>query len=62
MYFRNQGLQKTSLDQCLKSRVLEDPSADDITSGLKSCWNLNDRHFTIFINDCEGNCTRKSLF
>ena len=62
MYFRNQGLQKTSLDKCLKSRVSEDPSTQKIRNGLKHCCNLNDSTFKIFINHCDGNCVGKSLF
>ena len=62
MYFRNSGLRKTSLDKCLKSRVSEDPWTHNITNGLKHCCNMNDSTFTIFINHCEGNCVRKSLF
>ena len=37
MYYRNLGPQKTSLNKCLKSRVSEDPSKDNITNGLKHC-------------------------
>ena len=62
MYFRNLGFRKTSLDKCLKSSVSEDPWTDNITNGLKHCWNLNYSTFTIFINDCEGNCVGKILF
>ena len=62
MYFRKQELRKTSLNKCLKSSVLEDPSRDNITNGLKHCFNLNDSPFTIFLNHCEGNCFGKSLF
>ena len=62
MYFRNLGLRKPSLDKCLKSGVSEDPSTDNIADGLKHCCNLNDSTLTIFINHCEGNCVRKSLF
>ena len=61
MYFRNQGLQKTSLDKCLKDRVSEDPSTDNITSGLTHCCDLKDSTFTKFINHCQGNCLGKSL-
>ena len=62
MYFRNSVLQKTWLDKCLKSCVLGDPSTDNIANGLKHCFNLNDNIFTIFLNHCESNSVRKSLF
>ena len=35
MYFRNEGLQKRSLDKYLKSRVSERPSTDNISNALK---------------------------
>ena len=62
MYFQNEGLRKTLLDKCLKSRVSEEPSTGNITNGLKHCCNLNDRTFTIFTNQSEGICVGKSLF
>ena len=55
-------LQKTWLDKCLKSHVLGKPSTDNMANGLKYCCNLNGNTFTIFINHCERNCVRKSLF
>ena len=37
MYFRKLGPEKTSLNKCLKSSVLEDPLTDNITNDLKHC-------------------------
>ena len=61
MYFRNYGLPKTWLDQCLKSPVSEDPSKSNMVIALKHCGNLRDNSFTIFTDHCEGNCLTKSL-
>ena len=61
MYFLNYRLRKKWLDECLKSRVPEDPSTDNIPNESKHCWNLNQSTFNIFINHCEGNCIGKSL-
>ena len=62
MYFRNYGLQKTWLDQYLKSPASEDPSKSNMKNAPKHCWNLKDSSFTIFIDHWEGNCVKKSLF
>ena len=35
MYFRNYGLLKTWLDNCLKSPVSEDSSTSNMVNGLK---------------------------
>ena len=43
MYFRNYWLRKTWLDECLKSFVSEDPLKDNMATGSKHCWNLNNR-------------------
>ena len=61
MYFRNYGLPKTWLDQCLKSTVSEDPTKSNMVNAPKHCSNLRDTSFTIFINHWEVNCLRKSL-
>ena len=37
MYFRNYGLRKTWLDQCLKSPVSEDPSKSKMVNAPKLC-------------------------
>ena len=42
MYFRNYGLPKTRLDQCLKSPVSEDPSKSNMGNAPKHCLNLKD--------------------
>ena len=62
MYFRNERLRKTSLHKCVKGRVSEDTLNDTMANGLKHCFNLNDRPFAIFNNQCEDNCVGKSLF
>ena len=62
MSFRKLGSQKTLLNKCLESSVLEDPSTDNSGNGLKHCCNLNGSTFTISINIREGNCVGESLF
>ena len=42
MYFQNYGLQKTSLDQCLKSTVSENPPKSNMVNAPKHCANLDD--------------------
>ena len=42
MYFRNYGLPKTWLDQCLKSTVSEDPTKSNMVNTPKHCSNLKD--------------------
>ena len=49
------------LDKCLKSRVLGDPSTENMANGFKHCCNLNESNFTRSINHCEGDCVGKSL-
>ena len=61
MYFRNYGLPKTSLDQCLKSPVSEHPSKNDMVNAPKHCSNLKEYCFTIFIDHWDGNFLTKSL-
>ena len=41
MYFRNYGLPKTLLDQCLKSLLSEDPTKSNMVNTPKHCSNLN---------------------
>ena len=62
MYFGYYRLRKTWLDNCLKSRISEDPQTDNMENGSKQFWNLKDSTFTIFINHCECSCIGKSLF
>ena len=54
MYFLYYGLQKTWLNESLKSPLLQDPSRSNILRGIKHFGNLNDTNFTIFIDHCEG--------
>ena len=54
MYFRNYGLRKTWLNNCLKSRVWEEHSTSNMINGLKLCENLNDITFTIHFDHWEG--------
>ena len=61
MYFRNYGLPKTLLDQCLKSPVSEDPTKSNMVNAPKHCSNLRYNSFTILINHWEVNCLTKSL-
>ena len=65
-YFRERGnpqsLRKMWLNKCIKSRLSEDPLTNKMGNGSKYCCNLNESTFTIFINHCERNCVRKSLF
>ena len=42
MYFRNYGLQKTWLDQCVKGPVSEDPTKSNMVNAPKHCSNLKD--------------------
>ena len=42
MYFRNYGLPKTWLDQCLKSPVSEDPTKSNMVNVPKYCRNLKE--------------------
>ena len=42
MYFQNYGLQKTWLDQCLKSPNSEDPTKSNMVNAPKYCSNLKD--------------------
>ena len=62
MYFGNYGLQKTQLEQCLKSPFSEDPSKSNMVNAPKYCSNVKDNTFTIFIDHWEVNCPIKSLY
>ena len=37
MYFSTYGLQKSRLDQCLKSPISEDPLRSNMVNGPKHC-------------------------
>ena len=50
MYFGKYRLRKTSLDNCLKSRVSEEPYTNNMENGSKQCFNVNDSTFTKFVN------------
>ena len=50
MYFRNYGLRKAWLDNCLQRPVSEDPLRGNMVNGRKYCYNLKNRPFTIFID------------
>ena len=52
MHFRNYGLPKTWLDECLKSKFSGDPSTGNMVNGLKKFFNLDDSNFIIFIDLC----------
>ena len=53
---------KKWLDKCLKSSVLEDPSAIHMVSVPKLSSYLRDITFVIFIDHCQGNRVGKSLY
>ena len=42
MYFRNYGLPKPWLDQCLKSLFSENPTKNNMVNAPKHCSNLKD--------------------
>ena len=60
-YFRNYGLRKKWLHQCLKSPIWRDLSESFMVNAPKHCWNLHGSTFTIFIDHCECNWLAKSL-
>ena len=62
MYFGNYELPKTWLDQCLKKPFSLDPSKRNMVNAPKHCSNLKDSTFTIFIDDWEVDCPKKSLY
>ena len=61
MYFRNYGLPKTWLDQCLKSPVSENPTKSNMVNAPKTLFKFERHVFTIFINHWDVNCLTKSL-
>ena len=61
MYFRNYGIPKTWLHQCVKSPVSEDPSKSRMANVPQHCSNLKKTPFTIFRDHCEFNSRIKSL-
>ena len=50
LQFWNYGLQKTWLDQCLKTPFSKDPSKRNMVNAPKHCWNLKNSTFTIFVD------------
>ena len=61
MYFGNDGVPKTWIDQCHKSPFSEDPSKSNMVNASRHCLNLKDSAFTIFIDHWEVNSPTKSL-
>ena len=61
MYFRNYGLRKTWLDQCLKCPISEDPLKIYMVNAPKYSCNMKDSSFTILIDNCQGNCLTRRL-
>ena len=49
MYSRKYWLRKTYLDKCLKSRISEDPSTNNLENGSKHCCNRSDSSFIMLI-------------
>ena len=62
MYFRNYGLRKKCLAKFLKTPVSDQTSTSNIVNGAEHALIRNDSTFTRFIDHCEGNCVRKTLF
>ena len=60
MYFGNNGLPKTWLNQCLKSLFSEYASKSNMANAPKNCSHLKDSPFTTFIHHWEVNCPTKS--
>ena len=61
MHFRNYGLPKTWLDQCVKAPVSENLLKSHKLNAPKHCSNLEDSPFIIFLDHWEGNCPTKRL-
>ena len=55
MYFPSYGLQKTWIDKCLKSPVLQDLSRGNLVNKPEHRFSINGSTFTLFIDQCEGN-------
>ena len=49
MYFRNYGLPKTWLDQCLKSPISEDPTKSNMVNAPKNNSSLKDTSLTYLL-------------
>ena len=61
MYFGNNGLPKTWLDQWLKSPVSEYPSKSNMVNAHKHCSHLKGSPFTILIDHWEVKRPTKRL-
>ena len=59
MYFRNYRPRKTGLDKCLKIPILEDLFTGDMLNRPKHWFNLNQRPFIIFSDQCGSNWVAK---
>ena len=62
MYISNYRLQKKRSDKCLENPVSGDRSTSKMVNGPKHCCNLGDGNFIRFIDHCEHNSVRKTLF
>ena len=62
MYFRNYGLQKTWLDECLKRPVSEHFLTVHMLKAPKDCGKVHNSIFVIFSHHYEGSRVQKSLF
>ena len=62
IYFWGYRLRKTRLDICLKSPASDYFSKRNMVNESQPCLNLNDKTFTIFIDQQEGSLVAKSLF
>ena len=61
MYFRNYGLWKTCLDNCLKNLVWGNPLRGNMVNGPKHWVNITNSTFTIFFDHCERMSWKKSI-
>ena len=61
MYFRNYGLPKTWLDQCLKSPVSEDPTKSNMVNTPKHCSNLKETSLPYLLITGKSIVLKKSL-
>ena len=59
MYLRDYRLRKTWLCKCLKSRVSENRSTDNMANLSKHCCDLNDSTFTKVIDHCDDSSIGK---
>ena len=61
MYFRNYGLPKTWLDQCLKMYRFREFYEKQHGKRAQTLFKFEGHLFTIFINHWQVNCLTKSL-